>query len=98
MVQINSNELVKHTVLLIIKNKLKFLDLKQTSCKEYSCWGQITISLFKKFDPIVSLQIWKNWKYNIKKYRKAVDVELEKRGITSFKVSGNNQQNFLFLI
>jgi hypothetical protein len=92
MSQIDFNELVKQTVVLIIKKKLNSLDLKQSSYKEFSCWGQITLSLFKKFDPLLSLQIWKNWKYNIKDYQNAVRGELNKRGVTSFDYNGKSSR------
>ena len=76
---------VLRTVDYIIANDITILNLKQTSYKEESCWGQISILLLNKFDKIVSLQLWRNWKNNVGHYQDAVQRHLELRGYNRFK-------------
>ena len=86
--KINFDSQVQETLQLILKEQLTMLDLKQPSSKEYSCWGRITIGLLKKFDRVISLRIYKNWKYNVRGYRDIVNNILKKHGFLFFEQSG----------
>jgi hypothetical protein len=82
---LNFEQQVLKTAGYIIRNNLSRLDLKKTSYQEESCWGQICIELIKKFDRLISLRLWKNWKYNVRGYQDFVCRILEQRGFNSFQ-------------
>jgi hypothetical protein len=86
--KLNFKEQINKTVDFIVKNNITSLDLKQTSYREYSCWGEICKALLKQFDSLISLRLWKNWKFNVKGYRDAVYDCLKKRGINNFQQIG----------
>jgi hypothetical protein len=87
--KLDFNKQVLKTVEFIIFENISTLSLVQSSSQENSCWGQITISLYKKFDRTISLRIWKNWKYNIRRYRDKVHDLLKERGHKTGKKSLN---------
>ena len=88
--KLNFNDQVQQTIQYIVKERIEKLDLREAPSKEYSCWGYITRALVKKFDRVVSLKLFKNWKYNVNGYRKAVCDKLKQQGFQNFEQFGKN--------
>ena len=81
---LDSRKLVDATVDLIIQEDLSDLNLCESSAKPYYFWGKLTEVLIGNFEKTISLQIWKNWKYNIKQYRDRVIDGLNERDYKKF--------------
>jgi hypothetical protein len=76
--KIDFNQLSQKTIEYITKNNLQDLSLNEPSNQRNSCWAKITESVYGKFDPLNSLNIWNQWKKNTKNYRTIVKNCLKK--------------------